>query len=81
MPTKARRLKEEALQACKNRGHAMSNFFRPYITVVKVKRSEKIWQSYCKNCGKGVCVNLKPLPNEIDIAGEAVALNCLGVKK
>lgn len=28
-------------------------------------------------CGADVFVNARPLPNEIDIGGEAVAVNCL----
>jgi len=33
--------------------------------------------SHCKICRKSVAINARPLPNGIDIAGEAVALNCL----
>jgi hypothetical protein len=32
--------------------------------------------SHCKVCGKTVTINSHPMPNEIDIGGEAVALNC-----
>ena len=30
----------------------------------------------CRGCGMEVQINSKPLPNQIDIGGEAVALNC-----
>jgi hypothetical protein len=30
----------------------------------------------CVRCGKDVCINTLPMPNEIDIGGSAVALNC-----
>lgn len=36
----------------------------------------EICSSVCKICGKRVVIMPKPLPNEIDIGGEAVALNC-----
>ena len=33
-------------------------------------------EAYCLDCERGVWVIAFPQPNEIDIAGEAVALNC-----
>lgn len=30
----------------------------------------------CKKCGMMVYINIKPQANEIDISGEAVALDC-----
>ncbi len=30
----------------------------------------------CKHCGAWVQLNIKPLPNDIDIGGPAVAINC-----
>lgn len=40
--------------------------------------SDKIYMRYgvCKKCAKQVHLNPTPAPNEIDIGGEAVALNC-----
>jgi len=32
--------------------------------------------NYCVMCGEYVQVNAKPLPNEIDIGGPVVAVNC-----
>lgn len=32
--------------------------------------------SDCKICGKGVCVKVRPMPNDIDVGGEAVAVGC-----
>jgi hypothetical protein len=68
MPTKERRLKKEAIETCTNRGHKMSRFY-----------SAKYHPHYfakCYNCLMEVMVDTHPEPNEIDISGEAVALNC-----
>lgn len=64
---KITRLKRETLECCKFRGHAMSRFITdgPYIAT-----------ACCFICDRTVTVNSRPLPNEIDIGGEAVALNC-----
>jgi len=61
------RLRKEALESCNFRGHKMRTFSRKY---------RHWWSSKCKICGKEVHLNDNPLPNEIDISGEAVALNC-----
>ncbi len=34
--------------------------------------------SSCVLCGACACVNTKPLPNEIEVGGSAVAVNCPG---
>ena len=61
---------KEANEACEWRGHEMGGFvaISPYIAI-----------SHCKWCNKQVAVNTNPLPNEINIGGEAVALNCIKV--
>ena len=74
MPTKLRNLKNKAIEACESHGHVMQRFYRgPYSIALGVKRT---YHSQCLRCNKGVTVHLKPMPNEIDIGGEAVALNC-----
>jgi hypothetical protein len=61
------KLKKDALKSATGRGHSMSGFSRV---------SDRIVRSKCRNCGREVDVNAKPLPNETNIAGEAVALDC-----
>ena len=36
----------------------------------------KLSTSACLHCGRTVTVNARPMPNEINIGGEAVAINC-----
>ena len=42
--------------------------------------SEKLANGTCLHCGMELQVFTAPMPNEIDIGGEAVALNCTGNK-
>lgn len=60
-------LKMDAALACKRRGHSMSRF---------ISLSDKRAVSTCLNCKMEVHVDTHPMPNGIDIGGEAVALNC-----
>ena len=61
-------LMKESRESTKYRQHKMS----PWLDVTK----EYIKYSACEHCGMEVWVNAKPLPNEIDVGGQAVALNC-----
>ena len=65
--TKLNRLKLEALEACKWRGHTMQRF-------QNLTKDHAFTR--CDKCHTTVDVLTKPAPNEIDIGGEAVALNC-----
>jgi len=76
MMRKIEKLKKQALESCKLRGHKMERFFRPYQRINPIEYSD-FWRSYCKICNKRVDVKEKPLPNEIDICGDAVALGCI----
>lgn len=60
-------LKQSATESTKFRGHSLSE-----------------WDDHngcsfakCLKCGKQVTVLTRPLPNDINIGGEAVALGCL----
>ncbi len=64
--TKLAYLKRSAIQSCEFRGHTMTRFSR-------VARSHV---AHCKGCNKQAWVTEMPLPNDIMISGEAVALNC-----
>lgn len=64
---KIERLRKEALKSCKFRGHQMGLFNRTH---------QHYRHSICKACGMEVQITDKPIPNEIEIGGEAVALHC-----
>lgn len=66
-----RRLKKHAVEVAALRGHRMQRF-NNYDT----EHAEAV----CAACGAEVFVNARPLPNEIDISGEAVAVGCPGVR-
>ena len=59
--TKLQRLKKDATASAKFRGH-------------NLKWSGTL--GTCKTCDKWVQVMVKPLPNDIEVGGTAVALNC-----
>lgn len=63
------KLKEQAEKACEFRGHKMGSW---------INTSETHAYCYCLNepCKAEVGVNNKPMPNEIDVGGDAVALTC-----
>jgi len=60
-------LRKSALESCTWHGHSMGQFHH--------------WPAWawaqCQNCGAMVHVESNP-PNGIDIAGDAISLNCLG---
>jgi hypothetical protein len=73
MPTKMRRLREEAMESTSFRGHTMCN----WILLCPVNGCS-FWRSMCVICGASVDVRIKPQPNECELAGEAISLGCWG---
>lgn len=67
--TTLERLRLEALEACHWRGHNMHKFTSHHLHATQR-------DSWCLTCAKQVTINSRPAPNEIDVGGEAVALNC-----
>lgn len=68
--TRYERLRREAKATAERRGHDMENFDRAHWRIPGNGSSE------CKRCGAYVRINCNPMPNEIDIGGDAVAVNC-----
>jgi len=60
------KLIDKAAESCKFRGHQMLPF----------EKHQNWARSECKICRKAASVITNPLPNEIDIGGEAVAIGC-----
>ena len=67
MARKIVRLKREARAAATYRGHTMGRF---------VFDGVRYWDSECRCCYMKAYVTGSPQPNEIEVSGEAVALNC-----
>lgn len=68
---KLQELQISALKSTRFRGHEMGPFTPDER---KVECHSQLAE--CTKCGMAVCINAKPQPNEIDVGGEAVALNC-----
>lgn len=70
MPRNKERLRREALDSTRFRGHNMRVFHWD--------RTLDRWRGFstCRECGMYVQVLTHPMPNDIDIGGEAVATNC-----
>lgn len=66
---KAKGLMRSALASAKFRGHNMKKF-------VKIGRTKWEYVSTCKVCNKGILVVVNPLPNETEVMGGAVAVEC-----
>lgn len=74
--TKLRRLKIDAIESSLFRGHNMSRFeLTSKSKGFEIHGRNEVW-SYCKDCGARVYVNTRPLPNDIEISGTAVAIGC-----
>lgn len=69
------RLRLEALETCRVRGHRMSRFYAVPYWSTGIPNSGKRG-STCLTCGAWVQIRSYPLPNEIVIGGPAVARNC-----
>jgi hypothetical protein len=73
--SQATELRQGARATASARGHDLQRFQRLY--------NGRGWIAGCKICGMDVTVLVNPAPNEIAVAGEAMALNCVwpnGVK-
>lgn len=69
------RLRKETLEGCRFRGHKMKlKWKRARLIPFKWDLAE--WECSNPDCSAYVQVNCNPAPNEIDIAGNAVALHC-----
>lgn len=67
----ARALMREARAAAVNRGHWLGTFGHGSDWYRHVRTAT------CRYCAMSVTVNPRPQPNEVEIGGEAVALNCV----
>ena len=62
-------LERSAMESAVYRGHQMT----PFATL---RERRYIAESVCEKCEMFVQVNARPQPNQVDISGTAIALNC-----
>lgn len=74
--TRVDRLKRDARAACERRGHDMGRFSGGPVWYGRSNRLPSYYVANCRNCDAQVAVTPRPMPNEIDIGGEAVATEC-----
>ena len=65
------KLQQRATEACNSRGHKLGKWD------IRNGESRSLATNECTECGAWVQCNTKPLPNGIDVAGNALALNCV----
>ncbi len=71
--TKIARLKRQARDGASWRGHSLCRFAKHINAAGNI-----VYLASCGVCNRHVAVKPNPQPNEIDIGGTAVALNCPG---
>lgn len=64
------RLKKDATESATWRNHTLGRWhhYKSENRIVAI--------SDCVKCNRTAVINTNPMPNEIDIGGEAVAVNC-----
>lgn len=77
----SKKLKKEALEACRFRGHTMGRFKTVTKLTIEGVVRRIVAMSQCKVCGCLAGIDTVPAPNGIDIWGDAVALNCKTTEK
>ena len=63
-------LKAQANESAERRGHKLA-WSGPYHG-----ESRSVEYAECERCEAFVSVSTRPMPNEIDVGGSAVAINC-----
>lgn len=71
MSSKMERLAKQGRKAAKQRNHRM----KP-LRLLEKTPGKQIASGFCRGCGKELYILESPAPNEIDISGEAVAMEC-----
>ena len=73
---KSTRLKKEARESATFRGHQLGRFIHLNRYSQVHSQARPVFQAECSVCGAWVQVLTRPYPNEIEIGGNAVAINC-----
>ena len=65
------RLIHDANASATWREHTLKNYWKLFVNDTRLVASNN-----CLRCNAWVQINTNPQPNDIDVSGEAVALNC-----
>lgn len=68
--TKYESLKNQAKELASNRMHKLGRF------TFRLSPNRMVGCAECTVCKAHVTINTNPLPNDIDIGGTAIAVNC-----
>jgi hypothetical protein len=80
MMAKMDRLKREARAAATFKGHKLGRFSQSVITMGSAPQTQRLAVvASCKICGALVMVDPAPPPEEEEILGAAVEMECLGI--
>lgn len=75
MPTKFARLRKEALESCKFRGHKMRHSHDELRGMISGRlKHTGTWE--CTNCKAWMMISTHPYANECEISGYALAVTC-----
>jgi hypothetical protein len=79
--TKMARLKQEAREAAKLKGHTLGRFKASVLTGSSSQSERPGAAAVCRVCGAMVVVDSAPAPHEPEIMGEGVEIQCLGIER
>jgi hypothetical protein len=79
--TKMERLKQQAREAAKLKGHNLGRFKESVLTGTSPQSERPGAVAVCRVCWAMAVVDSAPGPNEPEILGEGVELQCLGIER
>jgi hypothetical protein len=80
--TKMERLKREARETARLKGHTLGRFLQSVITRDAAPESPRpAAVAVCQICGAMAVVDPKPVPGEPEILGEAITQECFAIDR
>jgi hypothetical protein len=79
--TKMERLKREARETAKLKGHKLGRFKESVITGEHSQNQRPGVVAACRICGAMAVVDSAPAPGEEEVLGEAVEMQCFAVER
>jgi hypothetical protein len=79
--TKMERLKQQAREAAKLKGHALGRFKASVLSGGAPPSQRPGAVAVCRVCGAMAVVDPAPPPQEPELIGEALEIQCLGIER